>query len=1061
MTREVRQWMVSGTLVLLGVVVFWPLAGVQAQTVDCLPTSDHKACRPTQCLVAGDECIPRCMRFDPATGQTWVESCDCRKVEECHVVSQVLGACVVPDNGSGTADLPPVGCMYLSPSGDMHIVDGLPPGTEIAIDSFFDVFFDISRTPGGPLGGEVEVYKSILHLPMTGTGSLGGYSRNLQMVVQCQAHAGPRSPGDPVQSFDTDMFLMQGQLPPGDPDFDLLRVTAGTGLGLPSPGHTTLTRLPGGDWHVDSFFDITYRIDFVGAPGGPLGGMSGSTTGTIRIQSGTPAPQPDCVGICPPGAICEKTVTTNPNGTLTICCDCRDQPQECRPAPDGQSCVGTCPDLTKKCEPVAWGIDAVGQFVITECDCRGVEDCQLHLIPGALPFCNGLCPDGTPNCKAYPNSSGGFRCDCLCQTDQDCDDGDACTIDICDPATGACLHFPVSCDDGDPCTLDTCDPATGCVHTPVDCDDNNSCTDDRCDPATGLCVHTPVNCDDGDPCTKDSCDPAFGCIHVPVNCNDGDPCTIDLCDPAAGGCVHIPVNCDDANACTIDQCDPATGSCIYTLVNCDDGDPCTADSCNPVLGCIHTPIPGCGQVPKWRQPPSPEREDVASNVWITPNGPQQPNVVVADDFRSDGRPITSVRWWGSYLNQEYVPAEFGGFGQPPYAIDGWFISFHRPIVHQAAGAPPHPPLGLYFAPARAVKIAPVPTLFPCDGHPVFEYVVEISQCCLIESWPDIRLPVTHPHRCPAQPEAFYEHRCFWYNLDIQAVVGTTYEHTPGSICCDPIPTPNIALGNFWGWHATANEAGKRPAVQSKLTRGTALVTGPCPPLSQCPPHLPWLYGPWVLAKEVCPFPHRINMAFELWTNVLQVPPPCPPLILTGAVSIKDHATTPPSPLPIVLPLDPPSGAASESRAGGPTRLVLSFSEDIVADDGSLDPGDEALINVGTMTGLSVVGNQLTIDLTGVPNAACLHVMVENTTDGITTIGGEPLDGDSDVHVRALRGDASNDGAVNTSDYVSVRGRMGQAASSTNARFDVDRSGAINTSDYVAIRGFIGTGTSCP
>ncbi len=141
--------------------------------------------------------------------------------------------------------------------------------------------------------------------------------------------------------------------------------------------------------------------------------------------------------------------------------------------------------------------------------------------------------------------------------------------------------------------------------------------------------------------------------------------------------------------------------------------------------------------------------------------------------------------------------------------------------------------------------------------------------------------------------------------------------------------------------------------------------------------------------------------------------------------------------------------------------MLSFSEDIVADDGSLDPGDEALINVGTMTGLSVVGNQLTIDLTGVPNAACLHVMVENTTDGITTIGGEPLDGDSDVHVRALRGDASNDGAVNTSDYVSVRGRMGQAASSTNARFDVDRSGAINTSDYVAIRGFIGTGTSCP
>jgi hypothetical protein len=34
---------------------------------------------------------------------------------------------------------------------------------------------------------------------------------------------------------------------------------------------------------VDSFFDITYRIDFVGAPGGALAGRSGSTTQMTRI----------------------------------------------------------------------------------------------------------------------------------------------------------------------------------------------------------------------------------------------------------------------------------------------------------------------------------------------------------------------------------------------------------------------------------------------------------------------------------------------------------------------------------------------------------------------------------------------------------------------------------------------------------------------------------------------------------------------------------------------------------------------------------------------------------
>jgi hypothetical protein len=77
---------------------------------------------------------------------------------------------------------------------------------------------------------------------------------------------------------------MFGQIT-GDPDFDLLRVTAGTDFGMPSPGHTTLTELANGDFAVDSFFDITYRIDFVGKPGGPLAGRSGSTTSTVRLAT--------------------------------------------------------------------------------------------------------------------------------------------------------------------------------------------------------------------------------------------------------------------------------------------------------------------------------------------------------------------------------------------------------------------------------------------------------------------------------------------------------------------------------------------------------------------------------------------------------------------------------------------------------------------------------------------------------------------------------------------------------------------------------------------------------
>jgi len=243
----------------------------------------------------------------------------------------------------------------------------------------------------------------------------------------------------------------------------------------------------------------------------------------------------------------------------------------------------------------------------------------------------GVAGSGTVGCDS--SASGP---DVLCDSDAACDDGDACTVDSCEPETG-CTHEPIDvaaeCDDGNPCTADSCDAEQGCVHdgSGVDaaCDDGDACTaDDVCQgDAAGTCAGEPLAadaCDDGNVCTADSCDAEQGCVHdgtgitapcddgsvcteqdvcqgdaagtcagVDVSaelCDDGDPCTADSCDPEAG-CQNEPAAgaaCDDGDPCTSGDVCQADGSCAGgEPTDCDDGNVCTADSCDPEQGCVH------------------------------------------------------------------------------------------------------------------------------------------------------------------------------------------------------------------------------------------------------------------------------------------------------------------------------------------------------------------------------------------------------------------------------------------------------------------------------------------
>ncbi len=204
-----------------------------------------------------------------------------------------------------------------------------------------------------------------------------------------------------------------------------------------------------------------------------------------------------------------------------------------------------------------------------------------------------------------------------------CDDNDECTVDdYGDCATNGCPtgeRDPISCFLDD-CHDDLCDPATGCVNAILEgapCDDGMACTVDVCD-ASGACVGTAVaNCcvwpDDENRCGSTFCNGRFCedvlgtdddvCMSTPPCFDDALTCTEDFCNEDAMTCDVTPIDdrCDDEIDCTIDSCNPsgdAPSGCENEpdLMRCPLGDVChPLIECdpNPGGGCVYDDLAGC------------------------------------------------------------------------------------------------------------------------------------------------------------------------------------------------------------------------------------------------------------------------------------------------------------------------------------------------------------------------------------------------------------------------------------------------------------------------------------
>ncbi|NUN15962.1 MAG: hypothetical protein HUU55_20235 [Myxococcales bacterium] len=266
---------------------------------------------------------------------------------------------------------------------------------------------------------------------------------------------------------------------------------------------------------------------------------------------------------------------------------CNQAPVDNEPCEDGEPC--TFPDLCDggECKPGA----------PVSCDDTNpctIDDCAMGVGCSYVPT-TGPCDDKNL-CTVNDACSGAL---CVGGSPKNCDDGEECTKDTCDPVKG-CLHANLGqvCDDGNECTTATCSNGVCKLVATIVCNDGNACTVDSCDPKVGCqYVATSAPCDDDNPCTTGDFCAATMCLpgKVPLSCDDNNPCTEDSCSTLVG-CTFLKLignACNDGNECTTgDKCTWTSGTCTGTDIVCDDNNPCTTDSCEAVVGCTYLKLTG-------------------------------------------------------------------------------------------------------------------------------------------------------------------------------------------------------------------------------------------------------------------------------------------------------------------------------------------------------------------------------------------------------------------------------------------------------------------------------------
>jgi hypothetical protein len=189
-----------------------------------------------------------------------------------------------------------------------------------------------------------------------------------------------------------------------------------------------------------------------------------------------------------------------------------------------------------------------------------------------------------------------------CTEDAECADGNACNgAETCDESAGTCIDgTAVDCDDGDACTADMCVPDGSCIHLLIDADGDGfaasslgTCGTDCDDTDNTIYVGAPEACDtidqdcDGEPMPSSTpswyadCDsdtyPAAGAASMVA-------CAMPTSVPCAGGTRTLrpptgsTIDCNDSNDAVRPNAEDIRSDGIDN--NCDGLEACYTDRDN-------------------------------------------------------------------------------------------------------------------------------------------------------------------------------------------------------------------------------------------------------------------------------------------------------------------------------------------------------------------------------------------------------------------------------------------------------------------------------------------------